>query len=59
MSAARSRAAERSADASILPVGQQRPGSVRAQLALLAIAVIFVASVLLGVWASLRYGLVG
>lgn len=58
MSAARSRATDQSADASILP-GQQRPGSARAQLALLAVAVIFVASVLLGVWASLRYGLVG
>ena len=59
MSAARSRGTSQPADAPILPVAQQRPGSVRAQLALLAVAVTFVASVLLGVWASLRYGLVG
>lgn len=58
MSSAR-RAMGRSPEAPTLPVAQQRPGGARAQLALLAVAVIFVASVLLGVWASLRYGLVG
>ena len=59
MPAARSSAADQSADAAVVPVAQQRTGSVRAQLALLAVAVIFVASVLVGVWAILRYGLVG
>jgi hypothetical protein len=43
----------------VLRVAQQRPGSVRAQLALLAVALIFMASVLLGVWASLRFGIIG